>query len=133
MADDKKSDDYKIDMPAGKEFRAPSPPVMRQPQHHGSITENPMLSIIAYCGSSILMTTTNKYVLSGVDFNLNFFLLAVQVSLVSSHARARRCGRANRSQSIVCVIAISACKSAGVITYRDFNSDEAKKCMLAEL
>jgi len=25
------------------------------------------------------MTTTNKYVLSGVDFNLNFFLLAVQV------------------------------------------------------
>jgi GDP-mannose transporter len=81
MADDKKSDDYKIDMPAGKEFRAPSP-IVRPTQRGGaSLTENPMLSIFAYCGSSILMTTTNKYVLSGVDYNLNFFLLAVQVRL----------------------------------------------------
>jgi hypothetical protein len=78
MADDKKSDDYKIDMPAGKEFRAPSP-VARPAPRQVSLTENPMLSIFAYCGSSILMTTTNKYVLSGVDYNLNFFLLAVQV------------------------------------------------------
>lgn len=29
---------------------------------------------------------------------------------------------------MVCVIAIQTCKSAGVISYRDFNSDEAKKC-----
>lgn len=27
------------------------------------------------------MTVTNKYVLGGVDFNLNFFLLCIQVSL----------------------------------------------------
>ncbi|MBE7182573.1 MAG: hypothetical protein INR71_15435 [Terriglobus roseus] len=31
-------------------------------------------------------------------------------------------------QSVVCVVAIEACKRSGVITYRDFNSDEAKKC-----
>ncbi|KAF2868523.1 hypothetical protein BDV95DRAFT_130865 [Massariosphaeria phaeospora] len=108
MADDKKSDDYRIDMPQSKEsFRAPSPAIRGPPQRQGSLTENPMLSVFAYCGSSILMTTTNKYVLSGMDYNLNFFLLCVQ--------------------SVICVVAISICKSSGLITYRDFNSDEAKK------
>lgn len=29
---------------------------------------------------------------------------------------------------MVCVIAIQTCKSSGLITYRDFNSDEARKC-----
>lgn len=107
MSDDKKSDDYKIDM--GKEFRAPSPLPRASSARSGpvSLTENPVAAILAYCGSSILMTVTNKYVLSGVDFNLPFFLLCVQ--------------------SVVCVAAISICKAAGIITYRDFNSDEAKK------
>lgn len=84
MADDKKSDDYRIDMPASKEFRAPSP-VLRGPaqRHHNPLTENPTLSIVSYCFSSILMTVTNKYVLSGVNFNLNFFLLCVQVRRLS--------------------------------------------------
>jgi GDP-mannose transporter len=31
-------------------------------------------------------------------------------------------------QSVVCVAAISICKGTGIITYRDFNTDEAKKC-----
>ncbi|KAF1971806.1 UDP-galactose transporter [Bimuria novae-zelandiae CBS 107.79] len=108
MADDKKNDEY-IEMPVVKEFRAPSPTVRPTQKSHSkpSVTESPLLSILAYCGSSILMTTTNKYVLSGVDFNLNFFLLAVQ--------------------SIVCVAVISTLKASGTITYRDFNSDEAKK------
>lgn len=80
MSDDKKSDDYRVDIGSAKGSRAPSP-VMRSPQHHKSIsiTENPVAAILAYCGSSILMTVTNKYVLSGVNFNLNFFLLCVQV------------------------------------------------------
>ena len=80
MADDKKNDEY-IEMPSVKEFRAPSPTVRPTQKAHSSqsITESPLFSILAYCGSSILMTTTNKYVLSGVDFNLNFFLLAIQV------------------------------------------------------
>lgn len=29
---------------------------------------------------------------------------------------------------MVCVVAIAACKAAGIITYRDFKMDEAKKC-----
>jgi GDP-mannose transporter len=80
MADDKKHDEY-IEMPSVKEFRAPSPTVRPTQRSHTSpaVTETPLFAILAYCGSSILMTTTNKYVLSGVDFNLNFFLLAIQV------------------------------------------------------
>lgn len=37
------------------------------------------IAILSYCGSSILMTVMNKYVLSGHAFNLNFFFLCVQV------------------------------------------------------
>ena len=79
MSDEKKNDDHAIDMSAGKEFRAASPLSRPATGRSGpSITENPVAAILAYCGSSILMTVTNKYVLSGVHFNLNFFLLAVQ-------------------------------------------------------
>ncbi|KAI9826832.1 MAG: GDP-mannose transporter into the lumen of the Golgi [Thelocarpon impressellum] len=106
MSDDKKRDDYAIEMGDRKESepmlspRAPNTPP-------SAITNNPIIPVLSYCGSSILMTVTNKYVLSGTGFNLNFFLLCVQ--------------------SVVCVIAIQTCKTFGVITYRDFNSDEAKK------
>ncbi|EGW35166.1 GDP-mannose transporter into the lumen of the Golgi [Spathaspora passalidarum NRRL Y-27907] len=72
-----------------------------------SISNSGPISILAYCLSSILMTVTNKYVLSGFSFNLNFFLLAVQ--------------------SIVCIVTIGSLKSVGIITYRQFNKDEAKK------
>lgn len=105
MADDKKSDDYGVGSARGS--RASSPVTRPSKSSGSSITENPVVAILSYCGSSILMTVTNKYVLSGRDFNLNFFLLCVQ--------------------SVVCVVAISICKASGVITYRDFNSDEAKK------
>ena len=44
---------------------------------------NPILPVLSYCGSSILMTVANKYILSFPEYNLNFFLLAVQVRLVS--------------------------------------------------
>jgi hypothetical protein len=93
-------------MGSGKGARAPSP--VTRSSKGGSITENPVIAILSYCGSSILMTVTNKYVLSGRDFNLNFFLLCVQ--------------------SVVCIVAISFCKASGIITYRDFNSEEARKC-----
>lgn len=72
-----------------------------------SIANSAPISIVSYCLSSILMTVTNKYVLSGYSFNLNFFLLAVQ--------------------SIVCIVTIGTLKSFGIITYRQFNKDEAKK------
>jgi len=72
----------------------------------GGAANNPMISILAYCGSSILMTTTNKYVLSG-NFNMNCLLLAVQ--------------------SAVCIVAITSAKTAGFITFRPFHRDEARK------
>ncbi|KIW16633.1 GDP-mannose transporter 1 [Exophiala spinifera] len=77
------------------------------PHRSNNWQNNPILPVVCYCGSSILMTVSNKYILSFPDYNLNFFLLAVQ--------------------AIVCVVAIQSCKSAGVITYRDFKSDEARK------
>ncbi|KAK9386893.1 hypothetical protein V1515DRAFT_603311 [Lipomyces mesembrius] len=72
-----------------------------------NLSNSPVLSIFSYCGASILMTVTNKYVLSGYYFNLNFFLLMVQ--------------------SVVCVLAIQTCKSLKIISYRDFNVQEARK------
>ncbi|ODV91604.1 hypothetical protein CANCADRAFT_63099 [Tortispora caseinolytica NRRL Y-17796] len=66
-----------------------------------------VLPVISYCASSILMTLANKYVVSGYSFNMNFLLLAVQ--------------------SIVCTMTVECCKRMGVITYRDFNKDDAKK------
>ncbi|KAL9120709.1 MAG: hypothetical protein Q9187_002736 [Circinaria calcarea] len=108
MADVKKRDEYTIEMGdrSGNNFE---PPKLSRPTAPPltSVANNPILPILSYCGSSILMTVCNKYVLSGLDFNLNFFLLVVQ--------------------AVVCVIAIQACKTLGIITYRDFNSDEAKK------
>lgn len=70
-----------------------------------SLANSAPLSIFSYCISSILMTLTNKFVLSGR--NLNFLILAVQ--------------------STVCIATIGSLKSFGVITYRQFNKDEAKK------
>ncbi|GAM84758.1 hypothetical protein ANO11243_027590 [Dothideomycetidae sp. 11243] len=72
------------------------------------MSNNPAVPVAAYCASSILMTVTNKYVLSGHEgFNLNLFLLFVQ--------------------GFVCLAAIHICKSGGIITYRDFRQDDAKK------
>lgn len=82
MADGKKTDDYESrDM--GGSSKGYEPP-MSTPRSAGAApiiaaTNNPVFPILSYCGSSILMTVTNKYVLSGFGFNLNFFLLAVQV------------------------------------------------------
>ncbi|EEQ29144.1 GDP-mannose transporter into the lumen of the Golgi [Microsporum canis] len=111
MSDQKKNDNYSIamdKMDSESSSYKPQPPP--QPRHSSAVSSaanNATLAIIAYCASSILMTVTNKYVLSGVDFNLNFFLLCIQ--------------------SIICIIAIQSCKTMGLINYRDFNSDEAKK------
>ncbi|QMW25334.1 hypothetical protein G4B84_000579, partial [Aspergillus flavus NRRL3357] len=110
MVESKKTDDYAIEMDkidqGSKNFEAAAPPQPRSVPS-SSLSGNPVLPVLAYCGSSILMTVMNKYVLSGLDFNLNFFLLCVQ--------------------SIVCIIAIQTCKFCGLITYRDFSADEAKK------
>ncbi|AWU76106.1 GDP-mannose transporter [Pichia kudriavzevii] len=82
-------------------------PLAAPPSAVARLVNSGPVSILCYCLSSILMTTTNKYVVSGRHFNLNFFLLAIQ--------------------SIVCLAVIAVLKFFGVITYRSFNTNEAKK------
>ena len=83
MVEDKKSDDYTVEMSnldqGNKEFEAAPPPPQPRPAPVSNISNSPALPVLAYCGSSIMMTVMNKYVLSGLDFNLNFLLLMVQV------------------------------------------------------
>ena len=94
MADDKKRDDFAIAMGDRSGDRFEAPKATYRPAPHlamASVSHNPIVPILAYCASSILMTVLNKYVLSGgSDFNLNFFLLCVQVSgiLVASRTLA---------------------------------------------
>ena len=83
MADDKKRDDVSVEMGdrrvPGYESPINSPRATAPAAPMAAVANNPILPVISYCGSSILMTVTNKFVLSGTGFNLNFFLLAVQV------------------------------------------------------
>lgn len=88
MADGKKRDDYSIEMgdveQQDKErldIPPPPPAQSRNTSSPSSLANHPSLPILSYCASSILMTVTNKYVLSGLDFNLNFLLLCVQVRI----------------------------------------------------
>ncbi|KAG0802355.1 hypothetical protein G6F22_000346 [Rhizopus arrhizus] len=64
------------------------------------------LPILFYCIASIVMTVTNKYVVSG-DFNMVFFLLTVQ--------------------SIVTVLFLQLFKFLNLIKYREYSNEEAKK------
>lgn len=90
---DKKNEDYTIRMPESgsrspfggeKDLFIPSRP-SRVAQHSSvasqftKIENNPTASILAYCFASISMTVVNKYVVSGSEWNLNFFYLAIQV------------------------------------------------------
>ena len=96
--DGKKNDEYSIKMPdvEMRTFSERSSPALSQrepflgsktpsgkpsalPIPISSITNSPGISILAYCLASISMTVTNKYCVSGKDWNLNFFYLAVQV------------------------------------------------------
>ena len=80
MSDEKKQDQLEEGF-AEKAPRAVSPaaPPRPTPSTTSSVANNPVVPVLAYCGSSILMTVTNKYILSGRDWNLNFLLLCVQV------------------------------------------------------
>ncbi|KAI0382656.1 UDP-galactose transporter [Hypomontagnella monticulosa] len=108
---DKKNEDYTIRMPESgmrspfggeKDPFIPSSRPARAASHNNlasqisKIENNPSISILAYCLSSISMTVVNKYVVSGSEWNLNFFYLAVQ--------------------SIVCIVTIEVCKQLGLIT-----------------
>lgn len=83
-----------------------------------SVTNSPIIAVFSYCMSSIMMTVTNKYVLSVGYFNFNCILLAVQ--------------------SAVCLTVIYTLKAFGVVNFREFNSSEAKKwfpisCLLVSM
>jgi GDP-mannose transporter len=93
--DDKKNEDYAIKMPdvEMRNFNGRSSPSSRDPflskppgrsggaAPLSSVTNSPPISILAYCLASISMTVTNKYCVSGANWNLNFFYLAIQVRL----------------------------------------------------
>ncbi|KAL2145971.1 hypothetical protein VTI28DRAFT_5628 [Corynascus sepedonium] len=72
------------------------------------LNHSPGASILAYCLSSISMTVVNKYVVSGSEWNLNFFYLAVQ--------------------SLVCTLAILISRQTGLIkNLAPFDPNKAKK------
>jgi GDP-mannose transporter len=83
MADDKKRDDFAIDMGERNtnNFQRPISPLRHNSAPSVAVVNNPIFPVLSYCASSILMTVTNKFVLSGLGFNLNFFLLCVQVRM----------------------------------------------------
>lgn len=84
MSDDKKTDDLNIELGQRSQSTSayasrrssPAPPMA--PSNNVNLN-SPVLAIVSYCGSSILMTVANKYCVSGTGWNLTFFLLAVQV------------------------------------------------------
>jgi len=68
---------------------------------------HPALPVACYCFASIMMTVVNKYVVSGVNFNMTCLMLAMQ--------------------SMFCVGAVVLSKSLGIITIRPFDTNDAKK------
>ncbi|ROW17462.1 hypothetical protein VPNG_00635 [Cytospora leucostoma] len=120
MASDKKSDDFVLRMPErGDSFREEKDSFLERRSPHrisapgvsdslAKVQNNPPVSILAYCLSSISMTVVNKYCVSGKDWNLNLFYLAIQ--------------------SIVCIGAILICKKLGMITnLAPFDKEKAKR------
>jgi len=65
-----------------------------------------ILPILCYCTASILMTVVNKFVVSGHQFNMTFLLLCIQ--------------------SLVCTICVATVKRIGIISFRDYNIQDAK-------
>ncbi|KAG0300435.1 GDP-mannose transporter into the lumen of the Golgi [Dissophora globulifera] len=80
---------------------------MTAPASSTSIANSAPISILAYCASSILMTVTNKMVLSHFEFNMNFLLLSIQ--------------------GIVAIALLWVFKKAGLISYRKLDRDEARQ------
>lgn len=63
--------------------------------------------IACYCLASILMTLVNKFVVSGQNFSMNFLLLCIQ--------------------STVCCACVTIVKRLGIISFRDFDVQDAKQ------
>ncbi|KAJ7090559.1 hypothetical protein C8R43DRAFT_291764 [Mycena crocata] len=75
----------------------------------GAIREAPVSTIppiVCYCIASIVMTVINKFVVSGANFSMTFLLLCIQ--------------------SMVCVSCVALVKKAGIISFRAFDTQDAK-------
>lgn len=105
MSSDKKSDDFVVRIPGDRSdsFQEEKDPFLaRTPTHRANqpglqdqfakVQNNPSVSIMAYCLSSISMTVVNKYCVSGKNWNLNLFYLAVQVRSATPIPEASTCG-----------------------------------------
>ncbi|KAI7879571.1 UDP-galactose transporter [Lichtheimia hyalospora FSU 10163] len=105
--------EYKVAIDDGKPTSSPPPPSTQGPSivAPSIFTLSPgmraALPIASYCFASILMTVTNKYVVSGYGFNMNFLLLTVQ--------------------NVVTVGLLQTFKFLNLIKFRDFDKDEARK------
>ncbi|KII85805.1 hypothetical protein PLICRDRAFT_165248 [Plicaturopsis crispa FD-325 SS-3] len=62
--------------------------------------------VLCYCIASILMTVVNKFVVSGANFSMTFLLLCMQ--------------------STVCCLCVAGVKRMGIISFRDFDLQDAK-------
>jgi hypothetical protein len=91
--EDSKPEDFVVKMPESTSRGRITPPKSRRVSISVNkvaipvlqITHNPKVAILAYCVASISMTITNKYCVSGEDWNMNLFLLGFQVSSCSLH------------------------------------------------
>ena len=96
MTDDKRRDDDEMELGEKSSSSLLDNPSSPQPPRSAtspfsSYYNSAALPILSYCASSILMTVTNKYVLSGRDYDLNFLLLCVQVSSLWSSCSGSVC------------------------------------------
>ncbi|KAI9272511.1 golgi GDP-mannose transporter [Sporodiniella umbellata] len=103
---DKSKQEYKVVIDQ-EENSNHSRSVVAPSRFHLSPTARAVLPIASYCFASILMTVTNKYVLSGYDFNMNFLLLTIQ--------------------NLVTVFLLTIFKFLNLIKFRDFDKEEARK------
>lgn len=71
------------------------------------ILNHPALPVMCYCAASISMTVINKFVVSGAHFSMNFLLLTIQSSV-----------------GVTCVL---ICKRLGIINFRDFDWQDARR------
>ncbi|KAJ2996158.1 GDP-mannose transporter into the lumen of the Golgi [Globomyces sp. JEL0801] len=70
------------------------------------MSQNPIYPVLAYCASSILMTVTNKLVLSSFDFKMNFLFLSFQ--------------------SIGCILFLQLFTAFKLTKHRNLNSKDVK-------
>lgn len=91
---DKKNEDFTLSLPGSPRGSEKGQFLSRSPSrrsYNGAsspggkmqplsrLDNSPIISILAYCLSSISMTMVNKYVVSGQGWNLSFFYLFIQV------------------------------------------------------